>query len=566
MRMRWLTIAAALICIAGFTSVLSSAIWAQQTLPSTGDPNRLEQRFTPRPEPRATDKPLIPDVDEPLPPEEAEKVKFFLRDITFEGVTVYDETALRPYFEAHVGQQTSLAVVYEVAEAIANRYRNDGYILVQVFPPAQTVDGGTVTLRVMEGFIHTLEVEGDVEGHKSLISTYAENIIASRPLNNKVLERYLLLINDLPGVTARAILLPSFEQPGAFDLILQVKRRSLEGYASIDNRGTRFIGPYQLQGSISANTLLGRSDRTELRYIQTSQPEELRYAQLDHSEPIGAEGTVVRLSATASDANPGFTLEPLDVDSFTETYQLAVMHPIIRSRRRNLSAQLSVRYRNSLTDLQAQRLSEDRLRILAVGATADLADQWGGVNLLDAELSQGLDILGARGSEKAHPTRPFGRTDFTKVKATATRLQRITDAWRVLLSADAQYAFSQLLASEEFGFGGGNIGRAFDPSEFSGDHGAVGKLELQYLWQPEVTYVKALQIYGYYDYGTVWRRHSVAVDGRDTASAVGAGVRFGLVRNIAGSFELAKPLIGRVAARGQDGSETRAFFSLSARF
>ena len=135
----------------------------------------------------------------------------------------------------------------------------------------------------------------------------------------------------------------------------------------------------------------------------------------------------------------------------------------------------------------------------------------------------------------------------------------------LIVAAQGQYAFSQLLASEEFGFGGSNYGRAFDPSEFSGDHGAAGKLELQYVGNAAFPFARVVY-YGFFDYGTVWRIDDSSREARDSASSAGLGIRYALADRVDGYVELGKPLLNRVAARGNDGEDVRLFFSISARF
>ena len=395
---------------------------AQTRVPSSADPSRIEKRFEQPRVPRSREEPLIPESEQPLPPEEAEKISFTLRDIELIDVTVYEPAELRPLYESRLNQPSSLSVVYEIADEIAAKYRNDGYVLVQVFPPAQDVPDGVVRLQVIEGFIHKIEVEGDVGPHKPMIDAYAAKILKSRPLRNEVLERYLLLANDLPGVEARAILLPSFEQPGASDLVLQVTRLPYEVTAQVDNRGTRFIGALQNELRGRLNGAISGSDMAEGRVIVTGDPDELQYYEIGYERVVGSEGTKIGVSGIASDSEPGFSLEPFDIDSRNQTLTLSASHDLKRSRRFNLGLRGELTYRNTTTNLLGSRLSEDRLRIASLGLTVDRADAFKGINLLDLELSQGLDILGERGNGKPHLTRTSGRTDFTKLTLEASRL------------------------------------------------------------------------------------------------------------------------------------------------
>ena len=111
-------------------------------------------------------------------------------------------------------------------------------------------------------------------------------------------------------------------------------------------------------------------------------------------------------------------------------------------------------------------------------ATYDFADRFRGVSLVALELSQGLNILDARGANEANTSREDGKTNFTKFGLSGQRLQALPGKLTVQLSFTGQYAFDPLLSTEEVGFGGTAYDRAFDPSEITGDHGLAVKLEL----------------------------------------------------------------------------------------
>ena len=139
---------------------------------------------------------------------------------------------------------------------------------------------------------------------------------------------------------------------------------------------------------------------------------------------------------------------------------------------------LSFTIRDSRTDALGDKLSQDRLRIVAANVAYDFADGWGGSNLLTAELSKGLDLLNATESGSANLTRSGGRSDFRKLLVSAQRNQPLTDSLVLALSGEAQYSPDQLLSSEEYGLGGKQYGRAFDPSEITGDSGFAAHIGL----------------------------------------------------------------------------------------
>lgn len=339
------------------------------------------------------------------------------------------------------------------------------------------------------------------------------------------------------------------------------------------------MGPFEGSASFKFNSMFGLYDQTTFRTILASQTEELRFFQLSHEEVLGSEGTKFQMSYNLSRSRPGFTFRTdlgTNVESDSQELAFRVTHPVIRTRSRNLTLNGSFVWRKSLTDLAFAELFDDRLRILRAGASYDFVDQFRGISLIEVEASQGLDIFnesksGSAGGVGADISRVNGKSNFFKVTADASRLQRLFPGVSLLISATGQYSGSQLLSSEEFGYGGSSFGRAYDSSEITGEHGAAGKLELQYgRAADDIVLVKDFQLYLFSDYGATWRIDPVANNQQkhtQTGSSAGVGVRFNVIDNVSGFVEVDQPLTRQVATGGVDGGETaRIFFALAARF
>lgn len=540
---------------------------AQQLIPPEAQPGQIEKRFQTPPVPRATPEPIIPEGERPLPPDQAEEITLTLSGIVVDGATVYTADQFTPLYEALLGQDVTLAQVYGIANAITTMYRNDGYILSRAIVPPQRISGGVVRIRVIEGYIDDVLIEGDVRGRRSLLEAYASRIMAARPLSAEVLERYLLLTEDLPGVTPQAVLTPSEDQPGASDLVIVLDDQEVDGFARIDNRGTKFNGPGQFWLGGGFNSMFGLYDRSTLRFITTSDTEELTFFEIGHEQQIGTEGTKLNLFHANTSSNPGHTLRELDVDSSIADFKIGLVHPFTRARAENVSLRGEFIFRNAETKILDDRLSKDQIRFIKLGVLYDSVDRWGGVNLLGLELNQGLDIFNASENGSSDLTRANGRSDFTKFEFIASRLQRVSRRWSLLGTFVSQYAMSQLLASEEFGLGGERCGRGYDPSELVGDHGACLLLELRFGDRLETETLAGYQFYGFYDIGSVWRIGPTGgEDNQASLASAGLGVRFNLTQHFSGSLEVAQPLTREVGARSFDADSPRGFFVLAARF
>lgn len=548
--------------IAAPLPVLAQAV--SPSLPPSLDPNRLEQRFERPAVPQSVPEIEMPEPESAPPPRDAERITLTLTELRIEGNSVYDGASLAALWQDKLGKPVTLADLYAIRDAITARYRNDGYVLSQAVVPAQRIRDGVVRLQVVEGYVSEVVIQGEATDRLGLLRRMGEKIKASRPLRMTEMERYVLLADDLPGVAVKTVLEASPDTPGASRLTLTLERTPFDGYLTLDNRGTRSVGPMQLTGVASVEDQFGLFERTTAQGIVTPQIRELRFFDLGQLVPVDAEGTVVEYGVRRSWSQPGDSVRPLELDSLTTSARVAVSHPFIRSRTQSLRGGAGFTIRDSRTDALGDTLSQDRLRILSVTLSYDFADGWGGTNLLTAELSKGLDILNETRSGSAALSRSGGRSDFRKLALSAQHNQPLDDSTILVLSGEAQYSPDQLLSSEEYGLGGKQYGRAFDSSEITGDSGFAGRAELQYVLPVQDDGLDYAIAYGFGDYGAVYNYESGTRHGRRSLASAGLGLRVGLFRRIDAGVEVARPFITTPFST-QD-REPRVFFTLSTRF
>ncbi len=545
--------------LSGLTAGSIAPAWGQQ-VPTSVDPGQIEQRFDIKPRLRKAPGPEIeaPKVAPEAVPEA--EVAFRLTAVHIEGVTVFAVAEFAPLYEPLLSREVTLAQMAEIARQITGRYQEAGYVLSRAVAPAEIPEDGAVVIRVIEGFIAQVAIEGEVAGDAALLEAYGNKIAAERPANIATLERYVLLISDLPGVTIQPLLEPFDSEEAAYKLVLVMRQTYVGGFAQADNRGSKFIGPYQFQLGGVLNTPFGLYDTARLRFATTPRVSELVFVDAAYSLPVGSEGTSVSLEASYDRSSPGFTLGPLDIHSHSFRFELYGAHPVVRSRHLDVYATARFTYRNSISDRLGMRAFEDRLRVLRAGGVVSFDDGADGRDWISLEISQGLDVLGASDSKSVTTSDLSANTDFTKATLDFSRYQRAGEAWGVLVLAAGQYASGALLASEEMGLGGERFGRAYDPSEITGASGLAGRAEIQRDFWPEDLLVNQIQLYGFYDIGEVWN------PGRQSLSSLGGGVRAQMPYGIFAYVEVAKPLTRSVLAEGADGKDPRFFFVVRADF
>jgi len=315
-------------------------------------------------------------------------------------------------------------------------------------------------------------------------------------------------MNDLEGVVATATLAPSETVTGASTLNVSLAHATIDGSLAFSNRGSRFLGPTQLDAQLGLNSVFGGYEYTNLRAVTTFD-DELLFGSLLHEQQIGSNGMKVQFALSATESDPGVIgalAANLETDSLSGGITLS--YPTIRTRTRNLYLRGSLTAHDGDTDVLGITISEDRVRALRLGLTYDWVDRARGVNIADFEVSQGLDAFGA--NEGMGTSRPSAPADFTKLNLYAARLQGLWSQWSMLFAVSGQYSFDDLLSPEDFSVGGEVFGRAYDASELVGDSGAAAKVEFRYTGSPAGEFLRAYTAYGFYDFGFVSLRNPLA--------------------------------------------------------
>lgn len=519
---------------------------AQVQLPGSADAGRIDQR----------EERMVPESNMAVPsrpatvmppitaPEQSKHVTMKLEQIRITGMTVFATAQVEDIYAPYIGKEITMDKLWLIAGQVTERYRQAGYFLSQVMVPEQEIKDGVVILHVMEGYVGAIQFE-DALAKKSLIKKWLDTLQSYRPLKTSQLESVLLHLNDLPGVSLRAVLEPLKDAtaPGAVRLVLERRESTLySGQVSFDNNGSKFLGPYQM--SAQAKAVVLPMQQTSVMLLASQPTDELKYGTIRHEVPVMMAGTI-EVYASKTRAAPGYTLAVQEIRSDSSLLGTAFRYQIIRQRQENLSARVALEARDTESDILGTPLTRDSVRALRGSLDYEFADSWRGYNVVNAALSQGVSAFGASKANALNLSRTEAEPGFTKLQVNVSRMQGLTADWMMTAMAAAQVASGPLYSSEEFGYGGQAFGRAYDDSEITGDHGVAATAELRYVGLAAWNGLQAVP-YGFYDIGLLWNddRDQVA---RATGSSGGAGVRLLSDAGFSADLGVAFPLTREVS-------------------
>ena len=163
------------------------------------------------------------------------------------AVHLADAAGLAALYDAQLGTEIDLAELFSIAARIQARYREDGYLFTRVVVPAQRIDGGRARLEVVEAVITKVAIEAPelpIGPVRALAEQFAAPLQGLRNPTLEQLERVLLQLNDIPGVT-RAAAVPKVgaDERGAIELYINMEREAFSVTAFADNRQSPILGP-----------------------------------------------------------------------------------------------------------------------------------------------------------------------------------------------------------------------------------------------------------------------------------------------------------------------------------
>jgi hemolysin activation/secretion protein len=523
-----------------------------------GSTPRLKERL---PEEQRRDQSLKDDTrsDGAIPDslDASGKVMVRATAIQVDGAIAISADVFEPILSNYLNRDLTQGDLAKLAADLTGIYRAQGYFLSRAVIPPQTLQHGRLVVRIEEGRISGVDLEGtptpDVIG-------YFTYLLAEVPARRGTLDRVLLTVGDLPGVVVQSSrTVPVEHARGEYRLVLALGHEDVDGQIRLDNRGSEGAG-LQLSSTIGVNGVGTTGSRLSVDfYVDPENPDKDRYGQIEASAPLGLRGTYVSVFASASVSVDGkFGADRYQTRGAETGIELT--QQLYRNKTLSASAGVQIAQANTEVTLNGVGRRKDELALARLNVRLDARDSWHGRNRFDAEMTLGRDSF-----QTATPLHPMARNDdnasFTKFTLNASRNQRIDEAWSVFAAIRAQYSEDPLPEDEEISFGGARWGRAYDYGEIEGDSGIAGQVELRYATQIN-GFVQSVTGYAFADAASVWD-----LDFRgepDGLASAGLGLRADLDRGLRAALEAAYPL--NRTPDGEDGRNPRLFATVSQEF
>jgi len=581
----------------------SAGAWAQQvqsgsgTQPGSATPN-AQQQLTP-----AADLVTVPRVAErPLTADESPRIK--VTDFELTGAVArkeggVDVAAVNRILDDAVKSQPAtgytIADLEAVADKVTDYYRQHGLVVAKAFIPAQDVRNGHVTVRVLEGKLSAIVVEGNKSYDAKTLLRPFETLIGA-PVQKEDIESALLTLTNYPGLSAFGVLTAG-QDIGTTKLALRVQKEDRVAFdVGADNQGSRLSGEDRAQVAMSVNNLFGQADQLRAYALYGFDPDDSSasglYGGFQYSLPVFDSRNFVYVGAATNsydigNVDPAVAAADPKGDAFEAS--LGFRHAFAPSRisTGNLSAELQSK--KSTFESNGLDVFEDKLTVLRTAVDLSLVDQrFRGVNQISLAYSHGFDdFLGSLGDysvQTGGASREGATGKFDKAEVDLARLQRLTKGTSLLLHVRGQFTSDPLVSLEQMSLTGPDAVRAFRVTERAGnggfqnsgsalvDSGMVATLE--YIFsvpglsdRPAFgnrTWGQVLQfsLFADYAHGKLNDVTNTAVDREFDASGYGASIQFNVPNKVFARVDVAKPFSNDNPAS----DDVQAYFRIGVHF
>ena len=407
--------------------------------------------------------------------------------IELRGNKSFDTATLKALVADAEGRAQTLAELNKVAQRITDFYIAQGQPLASAYLPEQSMDGGVLRIDIVEAVYGQIRTENRSQISTARIESFISSLKPGDVVLQEPLDRGLLLLRDLAGVSVTANVRPGAE-PGTTDLVLTaVDAPRVSGTFTLDNQGSKATDRERGLGSAEFKNWLGQGETFNLLALTSGAG--MAYVRVAGQAPVTGVGTTMGVGLARLQYKLGGAFASLEANGTATVIDGFIQQSLVRTAHAGLNAEL--RFEHKMLKDQVDSVGSRTFRTLTSmtpGLNGELRDEWGGggrTNFsvtytiggveFDNAIAEGKDqdLLGAN-----------TKGSFARMTVELARQQSL-GAWPALAGTTlfarvrGQGANKNLDSSEQIGIAGPQGVRGYDANAASGAQGYVATLELR---------------------------------------------------------------------------------------
>jgi len=350
-------------------------------------------------------------------------------------------------------------------------YRKSGFVFTRAYVPQQRSGRGRVEVRLLQGWLSSIEI---------LDNRRYDNEVLQRPfadLKGKTvyspdMEEAIALLNDYPGLNAFGFYSVG-EEPGSTRVNIRVQsERNWTGSIHADNFGSELTGKTRLFTAAEKFNPTGNADRLGVSVLQTFDPDNATYGQLDYGIPVFDKRTKLSMQASTNTfvVKRAVSDGGIEFSGKTHSGQLKLARYMKRGSAMNASWNVSLR--RDISTIDIKNFGDADLDQETWEASVGM--QWNRLSRLAGNwFDVGADLAAGRYD---HIDIPGQNSEYQFARGFASYAQSVDIAQsthQLKLDVDWQYTDDLLPAISQYALAGPTRLRGFLPGEFNADSGAI---------------------------------------------------------------------------------------------
>lgn len=481
------------------------------------DPNR-DRFLQPLPQPTKPENPREKELERPTPllplPKDPDE-QITVQKVLVSGSTILTPQEINTLVEPLEGRLVTVLKLRQIADKITEIYLDRGYVTSRAILPSQNIGDGIVEIKVIEGILGEIQIEGTKRLHNSYIESRIR-LGERKPLDSARLEKKLRLLRGNPLFENLEASLRQSEIDGESILIIRVtEKKPLELSMNVDNYSSPSVGSERTGWTALHRNLTGRGDLFVASYNTTRLfDDESDVFDFIYNLPINAmNGTLQARVAPNSNRIGQEFLKDFKITGTTDVYEFSYRQPILRNPQQEFALSLGLSYQRTKNFLDDElfnfadpknteddginsttviRLGQDYVRRDSLGAWA-LRSQFNiGTGLFDATVRK--------------DPQPDGH--FLSWLGQVQRVQRLSNNHLLIVQGDLQLSSTGMLPYQQFIIGGGLSLRGYAQNVRSGDSGFRFSIEDRITVYRDELGLPLIQFTPFIDIGAVWNNGS----------------------------------------------------------
>lgn len=422
-----------------------------------------------------------------------------------------------------------------ICEKATERLRSKGYLSAVAYLPQQTIEhNGTVTINVILGTYSDINLTNTSKMKTARLQDFVDTIKLGDTVQQRDLDRVLLIIGDMPGVTAHGYLMPGRKEKTVKLRIDTSPQPKVESYVFADNYGAADTGNYRLGATMQINQLSNMGDFMRMSFATTDK-DTINY-DVRYDVPVGNRGLHMGAAIYQSNYRLGNYWGQFDAYGTSRTIEVFAKLPLKRTMSNSSFIEGIYRYKRLEDKIMA-------FNYIASKAASEFEVRWSGDHNTSSSVTNYSvgHVVGnmALLSDAAKMADYYGTAGiYQKTKADLLHIKKIGPRTTFNIAMSGQYAWTPLSSADKFNIGGPSGVRAFPQGEASGDHGFLTNIALRFSLKDS-----RWQFGPFVDYA--WIKYNRDHSGIRNAAGVGFSIIFSEAGKNSIRLDIATPISNR---------------------